>query len=82
MIGILPAVGATLIITSSKLFQPLRELITKHSIFFGELIQCEQCTGFWVGLGFSFLTDEKWFTCFIVSLVSYFCSLIAFKLKK
>lgn len=82
IVNILSAAGATLIITSSKIFQPAREFITKHSIWGGELIGCDMCVGFWVGLGASFITGEKWFTCFLVSVVSYFLGLLAFKLKK
>lgn len=75
------AVGLTLIITSSKLFKPLREFVSKRSDFFGEMLGCAMCMGVWVGFAMSFITGEEWHTCFTVSLVSYFLSLIAFKLK-
>lgn len=75
------AVGLTFIITSSKLLKPLREYVSSKSIFFGELLGCAQCTGVWVGFGMSFITQENWYSCFTVSLISYFLSLIALKLK-
>lgn len=75
------AVGLTFIITSSKLFRPLREYVSAKSIFFGEMLGCAQCMGVYVGFGMSFITGDNWWSCFTVSLVSYFLSLIAFKLK-
>lgn len=46
----LPILGATLIITCSSLFGPLRRATTgwRH-----ELLSCPMCLGFWVGLGAS-----------------------------
>lgn len=75
------AVGITLIITSSKLFKPLREFVSKRSEYFGEMLGCAMCMGVWVGFTMSYITNEEWHSCFTVSLVSYFLSLIAFKLK-
>ena len=40
---ILAALGATLIVTRSKLFRPLRDFL-KLSFF-----RCDQCQGFWIG---------------------------------
>ncbi len=75
------AVGLTLIITSSKLFKPLREFVSKRSEYFGEMLGCSMCMGVWVGFAMSYITNEAWYSCFTVSLVSYFLSLIAFRLK-
>jgi hypothetical protein len=37
-------------VVQSKLFKPFRELIKTKSKFFGSLINCMMCFGFWVGL--------------------------------
>ncbi len=45
--------GATLIVNRSVLFAGLRRLFPKpegETPFFGTLIRCTQCLGFWVGL--------------------------------
>ncbi len=48
--------GMTHIITGTKIFEWLRVLLDKISPnFFGFLIQCPACTGFWIGVVLSFL---------------------------
>ena len=42
--------GITSIVVQSKLFKPLREIIKTKSVFFGSLLNCMMCFGFWVGL--------------------------------
>jgi hypothetical protein len=42
--------GITSIVVQSKLFKPLREIIKTKSSFFGSLLNCMMCFGFWVGL--------------------------------
>ena len=42
--------GITSIVVQSKLFKPLRETIKNKSYFFGSLLNCMMCFGFWVGL--------------------------------
>ncbi len=42
--------GMTTIITLSKLFEPIRVRIKEKNNFFGEMVNCNLCMGFWVGL--------------------------------
>jgi hypothetical protein len=42
--------GITSIVVQSKIFKPLRETIKTKSYFFGSLLNCMMCFGFWVGL--------------------------------
>ena len=42
--------GITSIVVQSKLFKPFREVIKTKSKFFGSLLHCMMCFGFWVGL--------------------------------
>jgi hypothetical protein len=43
------AYGMTTIIVYGSIFEGPRTWITKHSKFFGELINCPLCTATWVG---------------------------------
>lgn len=42
--------GLTMIIVQSLLMKPLRTSVSHKSKFFGNLISCMTCTGFWVCL--------------------------------
>lgn len=42
--------GITSIVVQSKLFKPFREVMKTKSKFFGSLLHCMMCFGFWVGL--------------------------------
>jgi len=42
--------GITSIVVQSKLFKPFREVMKVRSNFFGSLLHCMMCFGFWVGL--------------------------------
>ena len=44
------AVGMTIIVTQSGLFEGIRLYIEKRSSFFGELFSCPMCFGFWAGV--------------------------------
>lgn len=79
---IIEAIGATFIITRSKLLQPVREFLTKRSMWVGELLGCGQCTGFWIGLGANLITGEELTNCFIVSLFCFFIDIVIDKIKK
>jgi hypothetical protein len=57
IIDLLTIVGLTTIITMSQIFRPIREWITKKSLFFGRLISCSLCTGTWAGLSFFFIPE-------------------------
>ena len=47
--------GLTIIMSSGSIFDTTREFISKKSKFFGELVSCPMCLGFWVGLFFGFV---------------------------
>tara|TARA_R100001086_G_scaffold247446_2_gene181753 strand:- start:3132 stop:3500 length:369 start_codon:yes stop_codon:yes gene_type:complete len=47
--------GLTTIITSSSIFLPIREFVSRRSNFFGELLQCYICSSFWISLALSLL---------------------------
>lgn len=47
---VIASVGVTNIITSGGIFEGLREAVISESDFFGKLILCPMCLGFWVGL--------------------------------
>ena len=74
---LIACIGLTIIITQSTLFSPFREFIERRSSFFGDLIECPMCTGFWVGLFMSFLYGyDSIFLCFGTSLFSWLVSII------
>jgi hypothetical protein len=50
IIFLLSTIGATLIITQSYILKPLRKKILKINNFFGKLLHCSQCCGFWVAM--------------------------------
>jgi hypothetical protein len=63
-------VGLTIIISTGAIFEKTRDLISSKSKFFGELISCPMCLGFWVGLIFSFIYKQDPFV--LSGLVSLF----------
>lgn len=50
IIFITSTVGLTLIITTSYLFKKIREYVKSKNQFFGKMIYCSQCMGFWTGI--------------------------------
>jgi hypothetical protein len=58
IIDLLAIAGVTLIITTSKLFRPVRELMAKASAFLGSLSGCAMCMGVWIGLGYYFVPES------------------------
>lgn len=42
--------GLTAIVSISGIFTPIRREVFKWSAFFGQLISCPMCFGFWAGL--------------------------------
>jgi len=71
ILWILVSYGITSGITGSSLLLPVRLKIAKFSKFFGDLINCPLCFGFWVGafLNLTWLspTDSIFFDCFLSS---------------
>ena len=47
---ILSGIGITNLIVNSSIFSGIRDYIKGKSKFFGELISCMMCSGFWVGV--------------------------------
>ena len=46
---ILVVFGFVTIVSLSKMMLPIRKLVTKVHPFFGELLGCPMCFGFWAG---------------------------------
>ena len=53
IIWILASYGMTQILVYGSIFNSIRGWITKHSKFFGDLLECVMCTSTWVGFFFS-----------------------------
>lgn len=51
-------VGITNIIVNASILDYPRDFIIKHSLFFGKLVSCMLCTGFWVGLILSLFSSN------------------------
>lgn len=75
MMYVLPMVGLTFIITSSSIMEGLRNYVANINSRAGDLISCPQCSGFWIGLGFSlfhlfpisfYFQDFHWFAQWFV----------------
>lgn len=49
LLFLLAGIGITNIIVNATLLDNPRDFIVKHSRFFGKLITCMMCAGFWVG---------------------------------
>lgn len=49
LIWILIAYGMTSVIVWGSIFQGLRDWVSEHSKFFGDLVSCTLCTATWVG---------------------------------
>ena len=49
LLWILVSFGITTILSISKIFKPVREYVKNKSAFWGDMLACSMCTGFWVG---------------------------------
>lgn len=68
----LTCIGITILITQSSILEPLRNHISRLGEKFDELIHCAMCTGFWVGLFFSFVYEYNMlYAASISSLLSW-----------
>lgn len=78
LLFMLASIGATFIITTSHVLYPIRSIL-KFNDFLYDFITCNQCVGFWVGLGYAIYQGES-----IVSAIALGCivSLLSFLLKK
>ena len=50
LLFILGGVGITNLVVNASILDNPREIIVKYSDFFGKLVTCMMCSGFWVGL--------------------------------
>ena len=78
---ILSSCGITFIITHSSIFEPIREFVERRSNFFGELLSCPMCSGFWVGFLLSVVDFQEYNPIYagaITSLISWFIATFTF----
>jgi len=61
LIFILVCYGATNIIVNGSIFSGVRDWVESKSSFLFDLLSCIMCTGFWVGVIFSFSVDLNFF---------------------
>lgn len=73
---ILTSVGITNIVVDSTLFEGVRNFIHGRSEFFGKMINCSMCSGFWVGLLLSLWLEIPILFAFVASLCSHFYSVV------
>ena len=66
---ILAALGSTIIITRSWLFEKIRDFMSKYS-FTGILFSCMVCMGFWNGLLYAILFGFGWELTICIALVT------------
>ena len=84
ILNIIAIAGITIVITTSKLVKPVREAVSRKSLFFGKLLSCALCTGVWIGLAFYCLPEHMYpalHYTFIGSLTSEAIYLIIERLK-
>lgn len=72
---ILIGVGITNLVVNAGLLEGFRNLISKRSSFFGELINCMLCSGFWVG--FILGCYENVFPIYLGAAVSLFSFMLS-----
>lgn len=69
-IFILVGVGLTSIITEGKIFEEFRRFISNISNFWGSVVTCPQCCGFWIGM---FLSLTLYSPCNDIMFSEYNC---------
>ena len=62
-------------ITETRLFLPLRKWIRLKSDFFGDLISCGYCLGFWIAFGLVAVYQPRLF--YVWWLLDYFVTALA-----
>ena len=55
IIFMLSTIGATMIITQSYIFKPLRNKIDNYNKTLGKLLRCPQCAGFYISIIIQFI---------------------------
>ena len=66
---ILAALGSTIIITRSWLFESIRGYFNRWQ-FTGILVHCPTCMGFWNGLFYALLFGAEWELIICIALVT------------
>jgi hypothetical protein len=83
---IIAFVGATFLLTKSRIFKPTREYFSQGSLIVAEFTQCNMCVGFWVGIfGGIVITKELFIILcygFVTSFLSYISDIVLDKIKK
>ena len=51
-------VGTSIIVTTSSIFDVVRNAISSKSDFLGELVNCPMCVGFWAGIFWSLFNNN------------------------
>ena len=67
---ILASWGLTHILVSGKIFETPRNWIIIKSNFFGNILTCYQCTGFWSGFFIAGCFTHNYLYIFLLSLIS------------
>lgn len=61
LVFLIGCIGLTSIIVDGEIFKPLKDFLqNKIPDFFINLLNCYQCTGFWVGIIFGILLQYKY----------------------
>lgn len=75
LLFVLFGVGLTNILVNASILDYFRDFITERSFFFGKLLSCMLCTGFWVGISSALFFDYNLFIgASIISLAGDFYS--------
>jgi len=78
---ILSTIGATLIITTSSLFKPVRELGKRIHPKLGKFLSCSMCIGAWSGVTV-YLLEYFGFSIINYAFMGSFVSYVAYLLLK
>lgn len=84
ILDLLAISGATIVVTKSYIFKPVREFMSKKSDYLGELFACPMCMSLWIGLAFLFIPSHMKTALhypLIASLSTYIIYLIIERLK-
>lgn len=90
IIFLLASIGLTFIVTQFYIFKNIREYIKRKSIFFGKLIHCPACFGFYSGffikilmlINIHQLIPSNLIMCLIYGFISSLMSYITYLLLK
>ncbi len=73
LLFILVGVGITNLVVNASLLDNLRDIVIKESSFFGKLVTCMMCSGFWIGCAVSLFYPSIGIIAggAVISLLSY-----------